>query len=201
MTRVRRLRPRGTASRIGFPGRPAALVRAAKRRRMDGEHLANEAMRLHPIYSCCAAIMESNEGLAALTELLSSSLEVVRHAVVYVVTTDGYGVIRVVKKKKQVASWTAFGGGDYPNGALRRLNTLRLELMDEAALNLKCRNVVSFSPLCIRGDTLLQVVLVSHEWFDQAELWCPESVRHRHTDLPHGGGMGKLPAHLDLRPL
>ena len=201
MSRVQRLRPRGTASRIGFPCRSAAPVRADKRRRMGGEHLADDAMRLHPIYSCCAAIMASSEGLAALAELLSSSLEVVRHAAVYVVTTDGNGVIRVLKKKKQAASWTAFGGCDYPSGALRRLNSLRLELMDEAALNLKCRNVVSFSPLCIRGDTLLQVVLVSQSWFDQAELWCPESVRMQHTDLPHSSGMGKLPAHLDTRPL
>ena len=201
MSRVQRLRPRGTASRICLPCRSTASVRADTCRRMGAEHLADEAMRLHPLYSCCATIMASTEGRAALEELLRPQLHVVKHAAVYVVTTGRMGVIRVLKKKKQAQSWTAFGGCNYADNVLVRLNSLRLELMDEAALNLKCRNVVSFSPLCIRGDTLLQVVLVSQSWFDQAELWCPESVRNQHTDLPHGGGMGKLPAHLDPRPL
>jgi len=168
---------------------------------MCGEHLADEAMRLHPIYSCCAAIMASSEGRAALEELLCPSLHVVHHAAMYVVTTGGKLVVRVKKKRKQAESWTAFGGCDYPNGVLRMLNSLRLELMDEAALNLKRCNVVSFSPLCIRGDTLLQVVLVSQSWVEQAGLWCPESVRMQHADLPHDSGKGSLPAHLDTSPL
>ena len=66
MSRVQRLRPRGTASRIDLPCRSASPVRAAKRRRMGGEHLANDAMCLHPLYSCCAAIMASDGGEAAL---------------------------------------------------------------------------------------------------------------------------------------
>jgi len=81
------------------------------------------------------------------------------------------------------------------------LNSLRLELMDEAALSLKHSNVVSCSPLCIRGDALLQVVLVPQSWVEQAALWCPESVRAQHADLPHDSGKGPLPAHLDTHPL
>ena len=81
------------------------------------------------------------------------------------------------------------------------LNSLRLELLDEAALILKHSNMASCSPLCIMGNALLQVVLVSRSWFDQAELWCPESVRMHRTALPHDSGMGSLPAHLDTRPL
>ena len=168
---------------------------------MGGGHLADEAMRLHPLYSCCATIMASSKGRAALEELLRPSLHVVKHAAMYVVTTGGKLVVRVKKKKKQAESLTAFGGCDYPNSVLRMLNSLRLELMDEAALNLKHRNVVSFSPLCIRGDTLLQVVLVPQRWVEQAALWCPESVRAQHADLPHDSGKGPLPAHLDTRPL
>ena len=199
MSRVRRRRPRGTASRIDPPRRPASPVRAAKRRRMGGEHPANDAMCLHPLYSCCAAIMASDGGEAALAELLL--LRIVRHAAVYVVTTGRMGVIRVLKKKKPARSWTAFGGCNYADNVLVRLNSLRLELMDEAALNLLRENVVSFSPLCIRGDTLLQVVLVSQKWVDQAALWCPESVRSIHADLPHDSGTRSLPAYLDTHPL
>jgi len=145
--------------------------------------------------------MASTKGRAALEELLRPQLHVVKHVAVYVVTTDWKLVVRVKKKKKQAESLTAFGGCDHPTSVLRMLNSLRLELMDEAALILKHRNVVSFSPLCIRGDTLLQVVLVPQSWVEQAALWCPESVRAQHVDLPHDIGKGPLPANLDTRPL
>ena len=81
------------------------------------------------------------------------------------------------------------------------LNSLRLELMDEAAMILKRSNMASCSPLCIMGDTLLQVVLVPQSWVDRAALWCPESVRGQHVDLPEDSGKGPLPADLDTRPL
>ena len=191
----------GQASRIDLPCRSTASVRADTCRRMAAEHLADEEMRLHPLYSCCATIMASSEGREALEELMLPHLHIVKHVAVYVVTTGRMGVIRVLKKKKQARSWTAFGGCNYLDNVLLRLNSLRLELIDEAALNLKRCNVVSFSPLCIRGDTLLQVVLVSQKWVDQAALWCPESVRSIHADLPHDSGTRSLPAHLDTRPL
>jgi len=68
---------------------------------MGSEHLADEAMRLHPLYSCCATIMASSKGRAALEELLRPQLHVVKHAAVYVVTTGGKLVVRVKKTKKQ----------------------------------------------------------------------------------------------------
>jgi len=68
---------------------------------MAAEHLADEEKRLHPLYSCCAAIMASSEGRAALEELLRPQLHVVKHVAVYVVTTDWKVVVRVKKKKNK----------------------------------------------------------------------------------------------------
>ena len=82
------------------------------------------------------------------------------------------------------------------------LNSLRLELMDEASVILKHSNMPACSPLCIMGNALLQVVLVPQSWVDQAALWCPESVREQHGDLPLDiGKVDTLPAYLDTRPL
>jgi len=48
----------------------------------------------------------------------------------------------------------------------------------------------------------LQVVLVPQSWVDQASLWCPESVRDKHGDLPVDiGKVDMLPEWLDTRSL
>jgi len=167
---------------------------------MAAEHLADEEMRLHPLYSCCATIMASSEGQEALEELMLPHLRIVKHVAVYVVTTEGQVVVRR-KKKKQANSLTAFGGCERPHSVLRMLNSLRLELMDEASMILKYSNMAACSPLCIMGNALLQVVLVPQSWVDQAALWCPESVREQHVDLPQDSGKGPPPAYLDTRPL
>ena len=101
MSRVQRLRPRGTASRIDLPCRPTASVRLDTCRRMAAEHLADEEMRLHPLYSCCATIMASSEGLEALEELMLPHLHIVKHVAVYVVTTGRKVVLRQRKKKNK----------------------------------------------------------------------------------------------------
>ena len=107
-----------------------------------------------------------------------------------------------VGREKTTGSITAFGGCRHPNNVLRMLNSLRLELVDEASVILKHTNMAACSPLCILDNALLQVVLVPQSWVDQAALWCPESVREQHGDLPQDiGKVDTLPAYLDTRPL
>jgi len=171
---------------------------------MASVHLADEERRLHPIYSCCATIMASSEGREALTELMLPRHRILHHVAMYVVTTAGQALVRRKRKsqKRKSGSITAFGGCSHPNNVLRMLNSLRLELMDEASMILKHTNMAACSPLCILDDVLLQVVLVSQSWVDQAALWCPESVREKHGDLPQDiGEVDVLPEWLDTRPL
>ena len=64
----------------------------------------------------------------------------------------------------------AFGGCDFPNHVARMLNSLRLELMDEAGLVLSSENCARCSPLILLPlETGRQVVVV--RGVDEAQLW------------------------------
>ena len=131
-----------------------------------------------------------------------SSLRLIKHVACYVVIERGELLVQR-KAVNPVARLfgscstriQSFGGCDFPNSIYRMINSLRLELLDEAGLVLSNQNLVRASNLhliCNSDDdvTLVQVLLVKDDVVPL--LWSAEVARKNlGTDLvpPEAGSL------------
>ena len=107
------------------------------------------------------------------------AFQVIHHVAAYVIDrSDGTVLLykKVSKGKKKSVSHQTCGGCNYPGNFIQRVNSLRLEMMDEFALI--PRDCV-YSPLVLNGTVLLQIVVVNS--IDVKKCWSVESARERVT--------------------
>lgn len=113
--------------------------------------------------------------------------DLICHVGVFVVTDKG----RILLQKCSPSGdlYQSFGGCNYPRNVLRMMNSLRLELMDEASLLYSQeQGFLRSSPLILSGSTLLQVLLYDDEVLSCVPLWSPEKARKYFSSkvVPHG---------------
>ena len=102
-----------------------------------------------------------------------------KHVATYVVVLSKAAllcnVVPKTKKKKQEER-AAFGGCSSANNLFRMINSLRLELMDEAALLiLEGDKDAYFHDLCVVEESLVQVLVLKD--LPATGVFCPEKAR------------------------
>jgi hypothetical protein len=115
-------------------------------------------------------------------------LQEIEHVASYVLTESGKLCVQEKKahwlfqsamfSKASTSRIQSFGGCNYSNSLIRMINSLRLELMDEAAILLNDDTLIRASPLFIRCSsqpTLLQIFLVKDSCV--GSLWSAEQAR------------------------
>ena len=146
-------------------------------------------------------LVNTPEGAEKVRELMEPALRVIKHVAIYAVCSNGNLLLQKVfqktagsgKRSRKVETYQAFGGCQAANNVLRMVNSLRLELMDESSLVPEPSWNSTFSPLFLKGDALLQFVVMDPAFADVSRLWIPESVReHMHVDMDAEVGLAQL---------
>ena len=128
----------------------------------------------HPLLrSMYEMFIASPRGLKSLFTIVT-----LEHVATYVVVLENDTLLCNVlpKTKKKQEERATFGGCNHANNLPRMINSLRLELMDEAALViLEGDEDAYFHDLCVVGDCLVQVVVLKE--LPATGLFCPEKAR------------------------
>ena len=121
------------------------------------------------------AVNKSSESLQYGTLKKVMGFNVAKHVATYVIDEqDGTMLLFRAPGKKERPKYQTFGGCDHPSNIIHRINSMRLELMDEMAFIPP--PTATFSPLVLQGAALLQVVLVNGI-DEKKKCWSPERCR------------------------
>ena len=139
-----------------------------------------DASTLNPLLAELAKIISKGEGdlgYDALQKVMA--FNAIKHVATYVIDKRDNTILLYKKTAgKKKGEHTTCGGCDYESNIIQRINSLRLEMMDEMAM---IPRQAVFSPLVLNGDVLLQVVLM--DGVDETKCWSVEAARDSLHDV------------------